>query len=283
MIDDLLAAEDGVILLREHPTRASTLQRATAAGVLTSLFPGVLVSAESATSPWIRLGAVSRWAADAVIVGVTALAILERRQPSPPFHLATRRRLTSTPKWLRLTRRAIPPQHVVNSGRMKIATPAYLAAELAATDQGRAAFEALRQRLVSPASLVEAATCFRGSRGQQARQSVIERLASNPWSFAEAKLHQLLVAAGIDGWVANHPLRHNGRVYYPDVRFLNKLLIIEVDGEAWHSDHEQFEGDRERQNKFALANYRILRFTWDAITNRPEEVIATVRAMLALL
>ena len=112
---------------------------------------------------------------------------------------------------------------------------------------------------------------------------MISQLAANPWSFAEARLHDLLRAAGIDGWVANRPLRHAGLVHYPDVRFLHKSLIIEVDGEAWHSDHDQFEGDRERQNKFMLADYRVLRFTWDAIANRPDEVIATVRAMLALL
>ncbi|MEA5119078.1 MAG: DUF559 domain-containing protein [Propionicimonas sp.] len=282
-LEDLLAATGGVIVLREHPSRARTVQRAAAVGRLASPLPGVFVPSAVSACPWTRLLAVMRWADDAVVVGATAWALHQGREPTPPFLVAVRRRPRSCPSWLKVTARQVPAHHIVLYRGIRVADAAYVCAELAATDQGEAAFEALRQRLVAAPSLIEATSCFRGGRGQRERQRVIREAASNPWSFAEARLHALLRAAGIDGWVANRPVKFRGQTFYPDLRFLHKPLIIEIDGEAYHSGHVEFERDRERQNQFMLAGYRVLRFTWEVINERPAEVIAMIRAMLALL
>lgn len=282
-LENLLAAENGVIAVKDHPSKARSLQRATAAGHLVSPLRGIFVAANAAADPWTRLLAVNRWAADGVLVGKTAWQLHQGLEPSPPFQTATSRRPTPRPSWLHTIARPVPPDQIVYFRGLRLASLAYVSVELAATDQGEAVFAALRERNLTSDMLNGALGCFRGSRGQRERRRIVERAALNPWSFAEALLQGLLIGAGITDWVANRPIRLNGKTYYPDIRFLHKRLIIEFDGEAYHRGHAQFEGDLERQNQFMMGDYRVLRFTWEAIAERPEHVVRTVLAMLAIL
>lgn len=71
----------------------------------------------------------------------------------------------------------------------------------------------------------------------------------------------------------------NGRV---DFAYEDRKLIIEGDSRKWHLLMKSFEIDRNRDNQAQLAGWRILRFTWHAITERPEEVAVTIRAGLGL-
>jgi hypothetical protein len=70
----------------------------------------------------------------------------------------------------------------------------------------------------------------------------------------------------------------NGRV---DMSYPDALLVIEGDSRGWHGDEATFQSDRERDNLAQLAGWRILRFTWTDITNRPSYVASTVRSALA--
>jgi very-short-patch-repair endonuclease len=110
---------------------------------------------------------------------------------------------------------------------------------------------------------------------------VIAAAARTPSSFGEARLHEVLRHAHIAGWVANPTLWLVGRPTIPDVWFPEHRLALEFDGEAVHTTHEQFEEDRRRQNRMTVAQILVLRFTWEAVEQRPDEVVATVRAMLA--
>ena len=74
----------------------------------------------------------------------------------------------------------------------------------------------------------------------------------------------------------------SGRLLFPDVRFRRHNLVLEFDGEAFHRDHEQFEEDRLRQNALVLGGFRVLRFTWEAVTLHPDAVLRSVRAALAM-
>ncbi|MGC3954021.1 MAG: DUF559 domain-containing protein [Propionicimonas sp.] len=282
-LEELLAAQNGVIAVKDHPSKARTLQRAAAAGELVRPLRGVFVAAGAAADPWTRLLAVTRWAEDGVLVGKTAWQLHQGLEPSPPFRVATRRRATPQPNWLNTIVRSVPPDQIVYFRGLRLASLPYVAVELAATDQGAAVFTALRERNLTSDLLIGALDCFRGSRGQRERQRIVDQAALNPWSFAEALLQGLLIAAGITGWVANRPIRLNGKTYYPDIRFVEKPLIIEFDGEAYHRGHAEFEGDLERQNQLMVGDYRVLRFTWEAITERPEHVVRTILAMLAIL
>ena len=84
---------------------------------------------------------------------------------------------------------------------------------------------------------------------------------------------RLLKAAGVTGWRANYPLAG----YRIDVAFTKQKVAIEVDGWAFHSDQENFQIDRERQNNIALLGWQVLRFTWLDLTEYPQRVIAEIR------
>ncbi len=69
----------------------------------------------------------------------------------------------------------------------------------------------------------------------------------------------------------------DGRVdfLYPWAR-----LICEADGRRWHTLSETFVRDRRRDNLAQLAEYVVLRFTWEDLTKRPDSVIGQVSSIL---
>lgn len=84
--------------------------------------------------------------------------------------------------------------------------------------------------------------------------------------------------------MANHPLKlSDGEqvfVYYLDICFRGSRVAIEIDGRLHHSSSPAFESDRCRQNDVVIAGWRVLRFTWDMLINRPDYVIRCIRAIL---
>lgn len=62
---------------------------------------------------------------------------------------------------------------------------------------------------------------------------------------------------------------------YPDQR-----LGIEWDSRRWHTMMDAFARDRERDRHAILHGWRVLRFTWEDLTERPQEVVDTVRRAL---
>ncbi|MGV8910321.1 MAG: endonuclease domain-containing protein [Propionicimonas sp.] len=276
-IDDLLADSE-VIRLSDHPRSARTIQRAAARGRLVALLPGIFVPPDRAGAVGTRIRAACAWSRQGCIHSLTAVQLHLRAPVTMPIRLRAPYRGAPVP-WMWVTRGTVAAP--IEDAGLRIATAAHAIVELAATDRGEAAFTALRLRLVDAAQLLAVLPEFAGARGNAMRRRVIAAAALNPWSFAEARLHAVLRRAGIDGWVANPPLRFGGRPTVPDVWFPEHWLALEFDGEAVHSNHEQFEEDRRRQNRMTLARVRVLRFTWDAVERHPDEVVATVRAMLA--
>lgn len=66
-----------------------------------------------------------------------------------------------------------------------------------------------------------------------------------------------------------------------DVAYLEFRLVIELDGFGSHGTREAFQSDRERDRKLVAAGWRIVRFTWADIQERPERAVAELRALLA--
>lgn len=103
-----------------------------------------------------------------------------------------------------------------------------------------------------------------------------------PNNKMEAAFVALLVAAGLpepqrqvgisgpEGWI--------GRV---DFAYLEFRLIIELDGFGTHGTRDAFQSDRERDRKLVAAGWRIVRFTWVDIQERPERVAVELRLLLA--
>jgi len=104
-----------------------------------------------------------------------------------------------------------------------------------------------------------------------------------PSTRLEALLLRVLSRGGLRP-VLQYPLpgreRPEGTVdaAYPDVR-----LLIEADSRRYHTRVRDFAVDRERDNLAMLAGWRVLRFTWDDLTKRPDGVIDCVARALRQL
>lgn len=102
-----------------------------------------------------------------------------------------------------------------------------------------------------------------------------------PESVLERRTLDLIRSSGLPVPDAQVPLMFwddlLGRV---DFAYLAERIVIEVDGRRFHGP-EVFESDRERDNAAGLAGWRVLRFTWAMVTERPDYVIATIAEALA--
>ncbi|MEO9222339.1 MAG: DUF559 domain-containing protein, partial [Mycobacteriaceae bacterium] len=116
-----------------------------------------------------------------------------------------------------------------------------------------------------------------GRYGAQRAAPLLTVAADRAGSHAERVLLRLLREAGITGWRPNHPVLR----YRVDVAFPAERLAVEVDGWAWHHDVDRFGHDRRRQNELTNAGWRVLRFTWEQLTEEPATVIRQIRHELA--
>ena len=139
------------------------------------------------------------------------------------------------------------------------------------------------------AGLLQRARCFRGQRGGSSSAGVAaatrtgspRRPAQATGRDPQAELYAALCAAfpgerieeEVTGLVP-------GRKYRADIYFPDHRLAVEVDGFAFHSSKSAFQSDRERQNAFVMAGYRVLRYYNGQIRNEIDRVIEEVRTCL---
>ncbi len=65
-----------------------------------------------------------------------------------------------------------------------------------------------------------------------------------------------------------------------DLIFTEQGVVVETDGYAWHAGIESFEDDRERNNSLTAGGFRVLHWTWQALNERPEELVEQLYAAL---
>lgn len=144
---------------------------------------------------------------------------------------------------------------------------------------------ALQRRYVSPKTVAQdlEARLGRGRRNAAGLRELIARATSGSRSEAEQRMGGLLRRSGTGPWVPNFPLRDASGEVIAEIDFahVGLRIAIEVDGRAFHSDRRSFERDRWRQNALVVDGWLVLRFTWEQITQRPEEVIAIILAAVA--
>ena len=92
---------------------------------------------------------------------------------------------------------------------------------------------------------------------------------------------RVLTTAGLPQPQCQYSVRRaDGRVAFLDFAYPDAHLGIELDGHAWHSTARQRQRDHERQNQVVVADWTILRFTYEDVTRRPEYVARLVRHAL---
>lgn len=276
-----LLERDRVISRRQHPELARRLHRLAATGAIRTVLPGIFAAADTAHLLEIRARAACRYHPRAVIVDEAAAALTFWKDlPVDTIQVAgvhSRLRVAG----FAFTERTVPPALTRSRPGLRLADPAITALDLVLAHGGAAIDQLLRTRRATLAELRRALALSPGRSGNLARAAALAASRDNPWSELERRLHALLRAAGITGWSGNVRIGRGWRSYIPDVVFHDIPLIIELDGRGFHGA-DRFDDDRERGNDLLLAGYRVLRFTWHHVTQRPEWVVRQVRAAMEL-
>jgi very-short-patch-repair endonuclease len=142
----------------------------------------------------------------------------------------------------------------------------------------RAYESARRLELVDHDDLVRVLECRRA--GVQTLRRVLARRnpdAAHTESELETRFLQLVRRHELPEPVAQHVV-HGYRI---DFAWPARHLAVELDGMAFHDGRVRQLSDRSRQNVIVGAGWRVLRFTWDDVTRRPEAVVASIRRTLA--
>ena len=141
---------------------------------------------------------------------------------------------------------------------------------------------ALQRRFVSVESLRDAIKerLGWGRRGARTLRALLARAQTGARSEAEIRMRSLLGRCAHGPWTPNLPVRDDSGRILAEIDFAHEGLriAIEVDGRAFHSDRQAFERDRVRQNLLVARGWLVLRFTWEQITQRPEQVLAAIDA-----
>ena len=121
--------------------------------------------------------------------------------------------------------------------------------------------------------------------GGHGAQALWEILADYPGdsltpSELERRFLALCAAAGITRPRVNAWLDLDGGGVEADFLWEAQRLIAETDGHRIHGTRRAFERDRRRDQRLAVAGWRVVRFTWRQVTLDPDEVARTIAGML---
>jgi very-short-patch-repair endonuclease len=174
----------------------------------------------------------------------------------------------------KLRRRDLATSDIVERKGLRVTALPLTVVEAAARRGGGAKLlDSALQRHVELGQLWRAHLRNKGRHGSPAARRLLHAASGGARSEAERLLVKLLRDNGITGWKTNYPVGG----YKVDVGFPKQKVAVETDGWAFHSSQEDFQNDRERQNKIALLGWQVLRFTWLDLTEYPQRVLAEIR------
>jgi len=283
MFDDYLRSHDGVITRSQALSCGlsdDAIERRVRSGRWLRCAPGVYFADDRPFDDAARVrAAVWSNGAQAVASGLAAAWWHGITKFAPETIEVTVPKVSNHRKrpGIRLRRRNLSLKDVVERNGLSVTALPLTVLEAAVHRGGMKIMDAALQRHVELAALWNAQLRNKGRHGSPAARRLLRAAEDGARSEAERLLTKLLRDNNIIGWKANHPVAG----YRADVVFPAARLVIEIDGFAFHSGAEDFQHDRERQNRIALAGYQVLRFTWLDLTEFPERVLAEIRYALA--
>ena len=280
MLDDYLRRHDGVITLnqaRRAGLSKHAVNRRVKSGKWLQCSQGVYFADDRPFTDSARIrAAVWSYGDRATASGLAAAWWHELTRFPPDVVEVTvprdsngRRRYGTTPR-----RRDLAPKDIVKRNGLRVTALPLTVVEAAARRGGGARLmDSALQRHVELPQLWNAHLRNKGRHGSPAARRLLQAASDGARSAAERLLIKLLRDNNVTGWKANCPLAG----FKIDVAFPGEKVAIETDGWAFHSGQEDFQNDRERQNKIALLGWKVLRFTWLDLTEYPQRVLAEIR------
>jgi very-short-patch-repair endonuclease len=147
----------------------------------------------------------------------------------------------------------------------------------------RACDQAEIQRLVDWSTVHHQLTTARGRRGVRRLRAVLgtgERGNGAPRSDLEQKFLALCRRAALPSPAVNQWLAVSGEEMQVDFVWHGPRVVVETDGFRTHGTRRAFREDRRRDRLLGLEGWRVVRFTWDDLTNDPEHVMRVVRDLV---
>jgi very-short-patch-repair endonuclease len=285
MLDDFLRQQDGVITsaqARRAGLSQDAIDRRVRSGRWLRCSRGVYFVDDRPFTDEARIR-VGVWAygREAVATGLTAAwwHHLTRFAPEIVEVTVPRDARLRPNSGTRLRRRDLAPKDIVERNGLRVTALPLTVVEAAARRGGGAKLmDSALQRHVELPQLWNAHLRNKGRHGSPAARRLLQAASDGARSEAERLLIKLLRDNNITGWKANYPVGG----YKVDVAFPGEKVAIETDGWAFHNSQEDFQTDRERQNKIALLGWKVLRFTWLDLTEFPQRVLAEIRFARAL-
>ncbi len=267
------------------------LERGLESGAVARILPGVYCGAAHLSDPIVRGEALNLWQPVGAVTGALALHLHHPSLPCPDVaeYAVPAGHHHRVPAWVRLRQGARGRVSMNARGVTTVTT------ERAVIDAWSSAGGRQRSDLLYQALWARLCTW----------QQVRRELARTPRVPARRELEQILerFSAG-----ATTPLEVRARFEtFADARFAEfewqaaitlsnrrvradmlhreARLVVELDGDRYHSSRADRMRDRERSTDLAAAGYLTVRFGWDDVTRRPawcrQRLLATLTSRLA--
>lgn len=183
----------------------------------------------------------------------------------------------------------LAPEEIRRIGPLDVTAPARTLLDLAAVvrpDQlERAMDSALRRKQVTlpELRLTLSLNARRGRRGVRAFRKALDLRDGTipPHRGLETRLWRLIRSSDLPTPLREYPVIENGKeIYRIDFAYPNQMLAIEADSWKHHSDRISWSKDQGRGNVLTVRGWRHLHFTHEDETERPDEIIGTIRSCL---
>lgn len=154
-----------------------------------------------------------------------------------------------------------------------------LAAELEERALEQVIAAALRAGLATEAGIVRLLTRYPRRAGSPRLMALLRDDAPPAFtrSEAEGRFLQLVRRAGLPAPAVNTLVCG----FEVDFCWIMHKLVVEIDGLAYHSTRAAQRRDRRRDATLTASGWRVLRFSWDDVTQRPEATLAKLVLALA--
>lgn len=114
--------------------------------------------------------------------------------------------------------------------------------------------------------------------GSTALRRAVRMTDAGAGSGLETAARLLFLGGGLSV-VSQYRLHRDTHAY--DFAIVAHRLLIEVEGFGYHASRDQLDRDARYATEAAVDGWRLLRFTWEDITLRPAQTLATISAAIA--
>lgn len=278
-IPEVACVQDGVFTrsqARSEGWSDGRQRRLVRSGLWVPVTPRVIRHRDVAEGPWQRARAV--WLTGGMVVSHQTAGQLWGLAVSDGLHGTSEssRRTTAV-----ATHRALlPSADTIAVLGLQVTSPLRTLVDLLCSldraDSVALACDALRRDILTTTHLRSAAVAASGRHGAAKARFVARTCSGRPFSVLEWHFHRRVGALG-PGWRFNTEVRdEQGTIGHVDALHAGTKIVVELDGQQFHGP-DRFQADRTRDQRLAAAGYIVLRFTWDDMVNRPDDVIERIR------